>query len=95
VTRGDGAHLRPVPRVCYGLPMHTDTAAQPAPTAFAVWTDSWSGSSYFWPQATADNRPSRVRARIINHGICSEPVGLRVFRDEAPARAYEAAIHAE
>ena len=46
----------------------------------AVWMDAF-GATYEWPQATKDNRKSRVLARIERWGI-NPPVGdtLRIFR---------------
>lgn len=41
----------------------------PEVRAVAVWIDEDSGSTFTWPQATTDNRRSRVRGRIRRFGM--------------------------
>jgi hypothetical protein len=67
--------------------MHVDAAAiteareilaRPDVAAVAVWTDGL--AHYTWPQATVDNRPSRVLARIARFGIPCDPATLVIVR---------------
>jgi hypothetical protein len=73
--------------------MTTTTATQPTILAVAVWRDA-SGSVTEWPQATRDNRHSRVIARI-NRWMGESPRNLRIFHGPEAgkqARSYGEAL---
>jgi hypothetical protein len=51
-------------------------AAEPATRAVAFWTGPDDGDRHVWGQATADNRPARVTARIARWDIAFDPTTL-------------------
>ena len=53
-------------------------AAEPAVRAVAFWSSA-DGSTALWPQATVDNRRSRVLARISNL-LGEQPADLVIVR---------------
>jgi hypothetical protein len=48
--------------------------------AIARWSEPEGGSTFEWPQATVDNRRSRVLARIERFGIPCDPETLIIER---------------
>ena len=62
---------------------------------WAVWQISGDTSVYVWGQGTADNRTSRIMARIVRYGFVSEVgdiVNFKVFPTLEKADNYASEI---